>query len=627
MQGFRIFISNMYDEGRNRLMVVFMINKIPEDIIENVRKANDIVDVVGEYVQLKKQGRNFFGRCPFHEENTPSFSVTQEKQIFYCFGCKKGGNVITFLMELEGYSFYEAVNFLAEKSDIELPAITNSQNSSISSENQSILSAYEWLGKLYHHLLRYTKDGKAGYEYFLERGIHEESLETFQLGYAPNVQGFVADFLEKKGFHQQLLIKAGLLKLQQDNNVIDPFQGRVIYPIRNHLGRIVAFGGRTITDQGPKYLNSPEHPLFQKSNILFNFDLAKRHIRKDREVILFEGQMDVISAYQVGVKNVIATLGTSLTENQAKLLKRYVDTVIICYDADRAGLEASYKAAQLLRQAGCDVKIADLKDNMDPDSYINKYGAHLFNDEIIKASDTYMSFYMRYIQQDFNLSIESDKLQYIQAVIKQLAMIESSIEREHYLKELSERFNVSIDSLKEEIKKLEKNSSFSKDKSDHNRYTKKTIHVQQRNRLLPAYLNAERVLLAYMLQDRFITDRVQKEIGIDFNLEDHKIIATHLYGYYEAHQTMDISVFIDWLKEERLTKLVIELSMINVFENITEQEINDYINIIQMQSTDMATIQEYRQQQKLAEQQNNPIKAAEIAMKIIAIKRQLKNTL
>lgn len=615
------------NRGRLERWWCFMTNKIPEDVIENIRKANDIVDVVGEYVQLNKQGRNYFGRCPFHDENTPSFSVTQEKQIFYCFGCKKGGNVITFLMELEGYSFYEAVHMLAEKSNISMPDVASKQKQGLSSENQSILSAYEWLGKLYHHLLRYTEDGKAGYEYLQQRDIYEQSFETFQLGYAPNTPNFVPDFLEEKGFHQQLLIKAGLLKLQSDHNVVDPFRGRVIYPIRNHLGKIVAFGGRAITDQGPKYLNSPEHPLFQKSKLLFNFDLAKRHIRKEREVILFEGQMDVISAYQVGVRNVIATLGTALTDYQAKLLKRYVDTVIICYDADRAGIEASYKAANLLKRAGCAVKIADLKDGLDPDGYIRAYGVTAFEDQVIKSSDTYMSFYMRYIQKDFNLSLESDQLAYIQEIIKKLAMIESSVEREYYLKELKERFNVSIDSLKEEIHAYQKNSSFRKDKSEQNSYTKKTIHIQRQNKLRPAYVNAERVLIAYMLQDPLITDRVQKEIGVDFNLEEHKVIVTHLYGYYEAYDTMDISVFIDWLKDEQLTELAIELSMMDVADRISDQEINDYMHTIKRQKEYVETVREYKQQQKLAEQQNDPIKAAEIAMEIIAIKKQLENTL
>src|SRR5690625_174498 len=386
MKDFHQVISNNTIEQD---MVMSMLRKIPEEKIEEVRKANDIVDVISEYVQLKKQGRNFFGLCPFHGEKTPSFSVTPEKQIFYCFGCKKGGNVLTFLMELENYSFYESIKILAEKSGIDLPQTHTTEETTLSQENQNVLSAHDWLTKLYHHLLRYTQDGKEGYEYFKNRGINDESIDQFELGFAPVVKGFTAEFLEGKGFHQQLLIKAGLLNLLDDNSVADRFAGRVIFPIRNHLGKTVAFGGRAIAGQQPKYINSSESELFQKNRLLFNFDLAKRQIRKENEVILFEGQMDVISAYQAGVKNVVATLGTSLTDNQAKLLKRYVDTVILCYDGDQAGINASFKAANMLRQVGCVVKITNLEKDTDPDSYINEFGAESFKKNIIRASDTY----------------------------------------------------------------------------------------------------------------------------------------------------------------------------------------------------------------------------------------------
>lgn len=607
-------------------MVMYMSNRIPEDVIESVRKGNDIVDVIGEYVQLKKQGRSYFGLCPFHDEKTPSFSVTQEKQIFHCFGCKKGGNVVTFLMELEGYSFQESLKSLAERSGIEIPETGMNQATVLSKENQDVLSAYEWLTKLYHHLLRYTKDGKEGYDYFKDRGINEESIDNFQLGFAPNIKDFTAEFLKKKGFHQQLLVKAGLLNLQADNNVTDHFRGRVIFPIRNHLGKTIAFGGRTITGQEPKYLNSSESDLFQKSRILYNFDLAKKDIRKENEVILFEGQMDVISAYQVGIKNVIATLGTSLTESQAKLLKRYVDTVIICYDADNAGLEASYKAAILLRKVGCQVKIADLQNNMDPDNFIKEYGSDAFENEIIRTSDTFIAFYMRYLKKDYNLSVEGDRILYIKSVLKEISMIDSSMEREHYLQDISTEYNLSMGTLSDEIQVFREKQVVPRHKSEQNRYTSKAPKLQSTNKLLPAFQNAERQLIAYMLQDRAITDRVQKEIGVSFNIDNHKIIVTHLYAYYEDDQPADVSVFIERLADEEVKQMVIEIVMAPTNKEISDQEINDYINFIRMEAQDIKSINDLLEQQKLAEQQNDPIKAAQIAMQIIKIQKVLKQT-
>ncbi|MFC2948378.1 DNA primase [Virgibacillus sediminis] len=605
-----------------------MANQVPDEVIEEVRKANDIVDVIGEYVQLKKQGRNYFGLCPFHGEKTPSFSVTQEKQIFHCFGCGKGGNVVTFLMEMESYSFYEALKHLADRSGVQLPEEGIRKETSLSTESQSILSAYEWLAKLYHHLLRHTKDGKEGYTYLKERGLHDDTIDTFQLGFAPNITDFTTEFLEKKGFHQQLMVKAGLLSQKDDNSVSDRFSGRVIFPIRNHLGKTIAFNGRAINGQGPKYLHSAESELFRKGKTLFNFDLAKKHIRKENEAVLFEGSMDVISAYQAGVKNGIATLGTSLTDSQAKLLKRYVDTVILCYDGDRAGMDATYKAAQLLQNVGAYVKIARLSEDMDPDSFIRQYGGEAFIDQVIKPSTTFMGFYMRYVKKDFNLSLEGDRIKYVETVLRQVAVIDSPVEREYYLKELSNEYNISMDTLTEEIHQYRQKSGSREDKrekySNTNKKAEPSFH--SRKRLLPAFQNAERQLISYMLQNSYIAEKVQEEIGAAFNLDVHKIIATHLYAFYEEGHTADPGLFMERLDDEKARQVVAEISMLPVKDDISDREVNDYIRTILSESGDRMSIKALKEQQRLAEQQNDPLKAAQIAMQIIEIQKQLKNT-
>ncbi|MCG5103072.1 DNA primase [Oceanobacillus alkalisoli] len=601
------------------------LNQIPEEVIEEVRKANNIVDVVGEYVQLKKQGRNYFGLCPFHGENTPSFSVTQEKQIFHCFGCGKGGNVVTFLMEMESFSFFEAMETLASRSGITLPTTGNEKRSSYSEENQRILEASEWLTKLYNHLLRYTKDGKEGYNYFQDRSILDETIDVFQLGFAPNTKDFIVEFLEKKGFNKQLLIKAGLVSERDDGTVTDRFQGRVIFPIRNHLGKTVAFGGRAIHDQGPKYLNSPESELFQKGRLLYNFDLAKRHIRKENEVILFEGYMDVIAAYQAGIKNVVATLGTALSESQAKLLRRYVNEVIICYDGDDAGQEASFKAAGMLRQAGCTVKVAYLKDGNDPDTFINEHGGEAFHDQIIRASDTYMTFLMRYYKKDYNLSLEADKLNYIQKVLKELSTVESSLEREYYLQELGKEFTMSLDVLKEELGTIQAKYGNQPDKTSENRYTSNTVILSKKRKLLPAYQNAERKILYYMMQNEWVADRVQEELGANFRVDDHKIIVTYLYAFYEDGNSPDISKFLESINDDRLKQLISEIAMSPEVDEISEEALGDYIRMVNTESSDKGVIQSLKEQLKIAEQQSDPIKAAQIAEEILQIQRKLKH--
>lgn len=604
-------------------MVVYMSMRISDEVIENVRSSIDITDVISEYVHLKKQGKNYFGLCPFHGEQTPSFSVAKEKQIFHCFGCGKGGNVITFLMEMESLTFIEAIQDLARRAGIEVPTIKDGQQTNMSEDNQNMLAANTWLTKLYHHLLKYTKDGKEGLDYLKTRGINEESINTFQLGYAPTTTGFTSEFLQKKGFHQQFLIKSGFITVQGDQKTIDRFQGRIIFPIRNHLGKPVAFGGRSISNHEPKYLNSSESDLFHKGKLLYNFDLAKNHIRKKSEAILLEGYMDVIAAYQAGIKNVIATLGTSLSDFQARLLKRYVESVTICYDADQAGVNASYQTAKLLRQAGCEVKIASLKDNMDPDSYIVKFGGKAFEENVIRASDTFIKFYMQYIKKDFNLSIEGERIKYIEKVLNELAMIESSIEREYYVKELSDAFNLSFDTLKNELKKY--NTGWNhKDKRDKNRHTNRTLTEEAQTDLLPAFHNAERLLLAYMLNDATIAEKVQNELGAYFNIDAHKVIVTHLYAFYEEFESPDISLFLNKLTDDKQKQLVTELAMLPVYDTVNDYAISDCIQIIKAKYEDRATIELLKEEQKQAEQQSDPIKAAEIAMQIIEKEKQLK---
>lgn len=606
--------------------MVIRLSQIPEEFIEEVRKANNIVDVVSEYVQLKKQGRNYFGLCPFHSEKTPSFSVTQEKQIFHCFGCGKGGNVVTFLMEIEGLSFFEALEILANRASIQLPETVGvKRKTSHSEEGQMILDAFEWLTKLYHHLLRYTKDGKEGYEYLKNRSINDSSIDTFQLGFAPDLKDFIVEFLEKKGFNKQFLIKTGFVTERDDDTLTDRFRGRIIFPIRNHYGKTVAFGGRAITDQGPKYLNSPENELFQKSKLLYNFDLAKRHIRKASEAILFEGNLDVITAYQAGIKNVVATLGTALTEEQAKLLNRYVDTVIICYDGDDAGQEASYRAASLLRNIGCDVKVSHLKDGQDPDSFIRTHGGEAFNNQILRTSDTYIAFIMRYYKKDFNLSLEAEKFKYIEKVLKELCMVESLLEREYYLQELSKEFSIALETLKDELEAMREKYTNQQDNPHQNRYTNNTVIFPKNRKLLPAYQNAERKIIYHMLQSKWATEKIQEELGADFRVDDHKVIVTYLYAFYEEGNEPNISKFIETIPDDKMKRLITEIAMTSDEVEVNDEILSDYIKAVKTESNDKSKIQSLKEQLKIAEQASDPIRAAKIAQEILQIQRKLKN--
>ncbi|ASF41504.1 DNA primase [Halobacillus halophilus] len=604
-----------------------MAGHIPEEKVDEIRQSTDIVDIIGDYVELKKQGRNYFGLCPFHGESTPSFSVSADKQIFHCFGCGKGGNVYTFLMEMEGFNFIQAIKQLAGQAQIDLPEEASQEGSSqISTESQSILEAHQWLAKLYHHMLLNSKEGQDAYQYLIDRGFSEETIKKYQIGYSPNSKEFVVTFLEKKGFHPQTMVKAGLLNVNDQGEYADRFRGRLIFPLRNHLGKTVAFAGRSLGHQEPKYLNSPETELFQKNRLLYNFDLARAAIRKQKSVILFEGYVDVISADQAGVHNVVGTMGTSISSSQANLLKRYVDQVIICYDGDQPGVEAAMKAGRLLKNTGCQTFVARVPDGLDPDDFIQKHGGERFKREVLDTSDTFIAFIMSYLRRDYNLQLEGDRIAYIEKVLQEVALLDRAVEREHYLNELASEFQMSVDTLKEEVHHIRGKNTFKQDNKEQNRYTNRTSQYSIQNKLLPAFHNAERKLIAYMLRDPFIAEKVQEELGGAFNISDHQVIVTYLYAYYEDGNQSDVSQFVEKLDDPALKNLVIELAMAPVSEEVSDQEIHDYIFRIKAEHSDRTDIKTLEDDLKRAEQQNEPIKAAEIAMKIIEKKKELKNT-
>lgn len=608
-------------------MVVRMFNQIPEHIIKQVQNAHNIVDVIGEHVQLTKRGNNYFGLCPFHDENTPSFSVSEDKQMYYCFGCKEGGNVISFLMKQAGLTFFESIQELASRANINLPNIGQAKDH-LSTESRKLYEANEWLMKLYHHLLRFTKEGKEALNYLESRGITKESIDAFQIGYSPNIKNFTAQFLIKKGIHEQTLIKSGLFTKTTEDNMYDRFTGRVVFPIRDATGRTVGFSARSILDStgGPKYINSSESEIFQKQQLLYNFDLARGEIRKKKEVILFEGQLDVITAYQNGLENVVATLGTSLSESHGKFLRRYANRAIISYDGDYAGQQASYRAAKILLKNGFDVRITHLDAKYDPDQYIKTYGIDAFIHQVLKVSESYMKFYMRFARKDFNLSNENEKVQYIKIVLQEIANIESSIEQEMYLKELSDQFSISIESLKEELRTFQRTISRQKNNESNNRYTKTTSTFSSQDKLRPAFHNAERNLISLMLKDESIASYVKDEIGADFNIDDHKVIVTALYAFYEEGNHPDVSLFIERLSDDHLRNLTAEIAMLPTFEHIGDGGLKDYIDVIKKQYYDVAILNEYIEKQRLAEQQNDPIKAAKIAMKILELQKKLKQS-
>ncbi|MFS1517885.1 DNA primase [Bacillus sp. SM2101] len=601
-----------------------MGNRIPEEVIQQLHHSTDIVDLISEYVQLKKQGRNYFGLCPFHGEKSPSFSVSPEKQIYHCFGCGAGGNAFSFLMELEGLSFVEAAERLAAKVDVDVSKYTTAPiEVAKSNESSKMLEAHDLLKKFYHHLLVNTKEGQDALDYLLNRGITKEMIEKFEIGYALDSWDFISKFLMKRGFSAILLEKAGLIvKKDADGSFYDRFRNRIMFPIYDHQGRVVAFSGRVLGNEKPKYLNSPESSIFNKRKLLYNFHQSRLHIRKQQHVILFEGFGDVIAANKCGIEHSIATMGTSLTDEQARIIRRNVESITICYDSDNAGIEASFRASKLLSDEGCFVKIAQMPEGFDPDDYIQQYGAEKFNTDVIGASVSLMSFKMQYLRRGKNLQDEGERMRYIDEALKEISIVDKAVERDHYIRQLSSEFSISLDALQQQLSQLQKQGHRKKDNHTWNS-NKISFRPHTQTKLLPAYQNAERFLIAHMLRNKDIAFKVQQTIQGDFNIEEHRAIITYLYAFYEEGNDADVSSFIQHVQDGNLQKTVSEIAMLAINDDVSEQELTDYINHV-LTYPKLLKLKEKELEKQNAEQQKDFVKAATIANEIIQISRSLK---
>ncbi|CAH0259470.1 DNA primase [Peribacillus frigoritolerans] len=602
-----------------------MINgRIEDEKINQIREAVDIVDLIGEYVQLKKQGRNYFGLCPFHGENSPSFSVSTEKQIFHCFGCGAGGNIFTFLMDIEGYSFVESAKVLAEKGNVPLEVEINkdSKRSNMPAGAQQMVEAHDLLRKFYHHLLVNTKEGQDALEYLLKRGFTEETIEKFQIGYSLDSWDFVSKFLLKRGFPAEYMEQAGLIIFREkDESYFDRFRNRVMFPIMDHQGNTIAFSGRAMGDDEPKYLNSPETPIFNKSKTLYNFHHARPHIRKKEQAVIFEGFADCISAVGAGVENAVATMGTALTDQHIQLLKRNTDQILICYDSDSAGLNAANRAVNMLQDHEFSVKVALMPDNLDPDDYIKEFGEKSFVSEVIGASLTYMAFKMHYLRRGKNVNNEGDRIQYIEEVLKEISRLPNAVERDHYLRQLSSEFSLSLDALEQQQRQV----FFTERKKGTlpQPAAQKKMALQYEHKLKPAHHNAETKLIAHMLKSRDMTFKIQQLLGQTvFHVDEHQAIITYLYAFYEDGHEPDTSFFLTYLPDPNLRRIVSEIEMMSVNEEVTDKELTDCINQV-LKYEKLLKIKEKQVEEKDAVRRSDYVAAAQIAMEIIKLRKML----
>lgn len=432
-----------------------MEGNIPKEIIEDIRVRSDIVQVVSQYVQLKRTGKNYKGLCPFHNEKTPSFVVSPDKQLFHCFGCGEGGNVFTFLMRINNLTFPEVCEHLASQVGVTIPE-NKVQKPEHLKEKEKIKKLNNLVANFYHRtLLKSTKahDARA---YLSKRNLDESIIEKFTLGFAPSSWELLTNFLKKKGFEEKMLLKAGLCsESKRGDKIFDRFRNRIIFPIKDRKGDVLGFGGRVIDEKDePKYLNSPETPVFNKRETLYGIELSYKELREKNYAIIVEGYMDVIMMHQYGFKNVLAPLGTSFTEKQGRYLKYNTDNVYILFDADAAGEAATIRSLELLQSLGLTIKVCSLLDGMDPDDYLNEYGEENFQQEILDKAESFAYYRLRQAARKKDLNSIEGKKEFVEEAVPVIAKLESNVEQEEYLKLISSWLDIEKETLAREFRRF-----------------------------------------------------------------------------------------------------------------------------------------------------------------------------
>lgn len=609
--------------------------KIPRNVIDEIRNSVDIGDVIGRYVQLHQAGKNLIGLCPFHDEKTPSFSVNEEKQFFYCFGCHRSGNVFQFLMELKHIDFVDAVKEIANDSNIKIPEQYVSVPAKPSNnENRQLFDLHDKAAKLYHHILVNTPAGQVALNYLKKRGMSEELIEQFGLGYAPD-QRILKPFFQQQKVDYQLLRKSGLFSEDQQGELRDRFIERIMYPIKNGQGQVIAFSGRLIDTSKtnlPKYLNSPETPIFNKRRTLFNFDVARKAARKDGRLYLFEGFMDVISAFAAGIENGIASMGTSFTEEQVAIIGRATKQLDICYDGDQPGQNAIDRAISLVndhRPNQLQVKVVQLPAGIDPDEYVQKYGPQQFNAYLTNKEETTTEFYLRFLRNGKNLDNQNELMQYLNQALKVIAQVQAPLEEDMYLQRLASEFNLDRQTLKTQLDQLRQqlgihNQPWTKQQPSLVRHQQfqQTSEEEHRKVKLSRTELAEQILLRYMLYDREVWMHVTSDHDFHFAHEKYQTLYLLAASYFSENGSYSTADFLDYLDESSLQGTLGQIENLNVDQEVDMRAVDDCIHMIAEQTPLAAQIADKQAQLKEANSLHNTELATQLTIELVKLLKQ-----
>ena len=577
------------------------------EVIDEVVSRSDIVDIISGYIKLKKNGSSYVGLCPFHNEKSPSFSVSPGKQLYHCFGCGVGGNVITFVMEYENYTFLEAVKYLADKAGMQLPETSYSEEEKKNRDLKAkLLEINKIAATYYYHQLK-AENGKIGLSYLQKRGLSDTTINRFGLGYAGQTGNALYQYLKSKGYDDALLKETGLFTYER--GIHDKFWNRVMFPIMDINNKVIGFGGRVMGDAKPKYLNSPETKLFDKSRNLYGLNAAR--MSRKSNMIICEGYMDVISLHQAGFTQAVASLGTALTPGQAALMKRYTDNVLITYDSDAAGVKAALRAIPILKEAGLTTKVINMQPYKDPDEFIKALGAEAFQERIDKAENSFM-YEIGVLEKEYDRTDPAESTKFEREAAAKLVTFREKLERENYMRAVCDRFHIELQGMRELVASLGSKEGILRRK-DYPVAPGQQRAAAPKKKKEDGVRQAEKILLTWMIEDAGIFEKVKEYISPqDFVNPLFKDVADKLYAQYESGSLNPAAIISTYDAEETHSEVAAMFSMEldnRLNHNEREKALNDTVlkvknNSIQYQidqAADPAQIQQlYTMKNKLS---------------------------
>ncbi|MDK6502447.1 DNA primase [Lactobacillus crispatus] len=605
-----------------------MAGRIPEDFISEVRSNVNIVDVISQYVSLEKKGKDYIGLCPFHQEKTPSFTVNADKQFFKCFGCGKGGNVFKFLMYKDDLTFPESVERVAEFAHIAMP---NGYGHNSGTKLNPLMQMHQDAVDFYHRVLLTTKAGERGMQYAQKRELDQEILDHFKIGYAPKADNVLITYLRSKGYQDDDLAQSGLFVQARDGQLYDRFRDRLMFPLDNENGRTIGFSGRRISNDKTeaKYMNSPETEIFTKSKVLFHFAEAKKAARGEGHLVLYEGYMDVIAAYKAGVKSGIASMGTSLTDDQIYLLRRITPNIIINYDGDDPGVHAEERAARMFNKDGnFNLGIVVLPEKLDPDEYVKKYGAEKYLEEV-KGALTPTDFFLKRLEQKYNLDNDREKIAYLGEAVKEIAQVRNPVEQDMYTEKLAKSSGVSIASLKANLAKERRRNNRAR---NHVRNSQRNSSDYPIDVPLPGdedvpteqsvvEKNPSQTRLLYLFIHSTDAQKYMLEGQFHFPNQDFETLAQDWLKYAETHENPQIDGFLDFIPEQ-LQGIIVDAEMAQMPKDSTIQEVDALVLALKRRNI-YSRLNELQAQLQDAKRKNDAQGIIAITQEIIGLKRIL----